>query len=69
MEGFANVWRNLDWSVLSGIVLSVIPSLICITLHELSHGYVAYLLGDDTAKRAGRLTLNPITNEGAEDDP
>ena len=36
------------------------PSLICITLHELSHGYVAYRLGDDTAKRADRLTLNPL---------
>lgn len=34
--------------------------LITLTLHEVSHGYVAYLLGDDTAKRAGRLTLNPI---------
>ena len=38
----------------------MIPSLICITLHELSHGLVAYRLGDDTAKRAGRLTLNPL---------
>ena len=40
--------------------MGVIPALICITLHELSHGYTAYLLGDDTAKRAGRLTLNPL---------
>ena len=35
----------------------LIPSII---LHELSHGMVALALGDDTAKRAGRLTLNPI---------
>ena len=34
--------------------------LLRITLHELSHGYVAYLLGDTTARDAGRLTLNPI---------
>lgn len=60
MGGFANVFRNLDWSVLTGILVAVIPSLLCITLHELSHGAVAYMLGDDTAKRAGRLTLNPI---------
>jgi Zn-dependent protease len=33
-----------------------------IILHEISHGYVAYLLGDPTAKRAGRLTLNPIAH-------
>ena len=31
-----------------------------IILHEVAHGYVAYLLGDPTAKRAGRLTLNPL---------
>ena len=43
-----------------GILQSVIPALICITLHELSHGFVAYMLGDDTAKRAGRLSLNPL---------
>ncbi|MCR5137950.1 MAG: site-2 protease family protein [Oscillospiraceae bacterium] len=38
----------------------MIPSLLCITLHELAHGLMAYRLGDDTAKRAGRLTLNPL---------
>ncbi|HPR18282.1 MAG TPA: site-2 protease family protein [Candidatus Cloacimonadota bacterium] len=36
--------------------------LISLTVHEVSHGYAAYLLGDDTAKRAGRLTLNPISH-------
>ncbi|MDQ2729121.1 MAG: site-2 protease family protein [Actinomycetota bacterium] len=35
----------------------VVPSII---LHELSHGVAALAFGDDTAKRAGRLTLNPI---------
>jgi Zn-dependent protease len=35
----------------------IVPSII---LHEVSHGYVANLFGDDTAKRAGRLTLNPV---------
>lgn len=52
--------NGFDFSYLLGILRSVIPSLICITLHELSHGLVAYRLGDDTAKRAGRLTLNPL---------
>lgn len=37
-----------------------IAALISLTLHEVSHGYVAYLLGDNTAKNQGRLTLNPI---------
>ena len=31
-------------------------------LHEVSHGLVAYRFGDDTAKRAGRLTLNPVAH-------
>lgn len=40
------------------IVLGVI--LVSMTLHEAMHGFVAYFLGDDTAKLQGRLTLNPI---------
>ena len=55
-----NVLKNLDWSLLVNVLLSVIPSLLCITLHETAHGFVAYKLGDDTAKRMGRLTLNPL---------
>lgn len=34
--------------------------VVAVILHEVSHGVVAYAYGDDTAKRAGRLTLNPI---------
>jgi Zn-dependent protease len=34
--------------------------IVAIILHEISHGVVANLFGDDTAKRAGRLTLNPV---------
>lgn len=60
MHILQSTWRGLDWSVLTNLLLSVVPALICITLHELAHGYVAYRLGDDTAKRAGRLTLNPL---------
>nr|WP_204400423.1 site-2 protease family protein [Alkaliphilus hydrothermalis] len=36
--------------------------LLGLTLHELAHGYSAYLMGDPTAKNAGRLTLNPIAH-------
>jgi Zn-dependent protease len=34
--------------------------VVAVILHEVSHGVVAFWLGDDTAKRAGRLTLNPV---------
>lgn len=51
---------GLDWSYLTNKLIIIIPALLCITFHELSHGFVAYKLGDNTAKDAGRLTLNPI---------
>jgi Zn-dependent protease len=36
------------------------PLLFALTLHELAHGYVAWMLGDPTAKNEGRLTMNPL---------
>ena len=60
MNDFEAILRGLDWSVPVQLLLSVLPALICITLHECAHGYAAYRLGDDTARRAGRLTLNPL---------
>ena len=42
------------------IVIMIGLFLITVTLHELSHGVIAYWLGDPTAKQAGRLTLNPL---------
>jgi len=41
-------------------LMRIIPALLCITVHELAHGFTAYKLGDRTAKDLGRLTLNPI---------
>lgn len=54
------VLRNLDWSILTNMLINAIPALACITVHEFSHGLAAYYLGDPTAKRMGRLSLNPI---------
>ena len=46
------------------VTLSIwaVPTVFAIVLHEVMHGYVANLLGDDTASRAGRLTLNPLNH-------
>ncbi|MBI9032119.1 site-2 protease family protein [bacterium] len=41
-------------------VLAFFFIFMSIVIHEISHGYAAYLLGDDTAKRMGRLSLNPL---------
>jgi Zn-dependent protease len=38
----------------------VIPAVLAITLHEAAHGFVAHWLGDDTAWRLGRVSLNPL---------
>lgn len=43
------------------IILAVLL-LYSVIAHEAAHGLVAYLFGDDTAKRSGRLTLNPISH-------
>lgn len=42
------------------LVLSAMAALVALTIHEYAHGYVAYKLGDDTAKSQGRLSLNPM---------
>ena len=39
-----------------------VPILLALTVHEFSHGWIAYKLGDNTAKNMGRLTLNPISH-------
>lgn len=42
------------------LVILAPPFLFALTFHELAHGYVAWSLGDPTAKNAGRLTMNPL---------
>jgi Zn-dependent protease len=50
-----------DFSLLAQqIAIWAVPVLLAVTVHEVSHGLVARRLGDDTASRAGRLSLNPI---------
>jgi Zn-dependent protease len=46
--------------VISKIAIWLVPVLFSIVVHEVAHGWMAYKLGDRTAKYMGRLTLNPI---------
>jgi Zn-dependent protease len=46
--------------LITQIALAAIPAILAITLHEAAHGYAALALGDDTARLAGRLSLNPL---------
>ncbi len=43
-------------------IAAVVAILVALTFHEFSHALVSYFLGDQTAKRMGRLSLNPITH-------
>lgn len=49
-----------QFSTLETIAVAIIPLVYAVVLHEIAHGWVAWRLGDDTAYRMGRLTLNPI---------
>ncbi len=57
---FGEVMAQMDWERLLWMVVSVIPALLCITIHEVSHGLAALALGDRTAKMQKRLSLNPL---------
>ncbi len=46
--------------LLAKISIMLVPALFAVTLHEVSHGYVAERFGDPTARMLGRLTLNPL---------
>lgn len=48
--------------VLIDLLASILVVMLILPLHELAHGFVAYKLGDNTAKNQGRLTLNPMAH-------
>jgi Zn-dependent protease len=55
--------HNFDLAQLITELTIIVPGfLLAITVHEYAHGYIAYRLGDPTAKLAGRLTFNPISH-------
>ncbi len=60
MSSLQNFLQHFDRFSFLMAVFSAVAALLCLTVHELSHGAVAYVLGDPTAKDEGRLTLNPI---------
>ena len=60
MASFREVLAGLDFHYLVELLLKVVPALLCIMIHEICHGLAAYALGDHTAARQGRLSLNPL---------
>ena len=57
---FVHWLRQLEFGYLIELLVTVAASILCITVHETCHGLLAFWMGDDTAKKQGRLTLNPL---------
>jgi Zn-dependent protease len=51
----------LGFDLLAGVKI-LIPLVLSLSVHEFAHAWVAWRLGDDTAQRSGRLTLNPLSH-------
>ena len=60
MGALTGLLHHMDWLSMLLFVMSGVACLICLTVHELSHGLAAYKLGDPTAKSMHRLSLNPL---------
>lgn len=60
MNYLSNLFRALDFDSIQDLLVRLLAVLLCLTIHELSHGLTAYALGDPTAKRSHRLSLNPL---------
>lgn len=60
MDAFRAWVGQLQLDVLWNVLVTVLSSLLCITVHESCHGLAAWALGDRTAKDMGRITLNPL---------
>ena len=55
-----NLFQQSDLTNLTSLGLRVVSVFLCLTIHETSHGLAAYALGDPTAKKEHRLSLNPL---------
>lgn len=60
MHYLSNLWAALDFGSLLDMLKRLAAVLLCLTVHETCHGLAAYALGDPTARRAHRLSLNPL---------
>ena len=55
-----DLWNSLDFSAMLSALMRLLAVFLCLTVHETCHGLAAYALGDPTAKREHRLSLNPL---------
>ena len=60
MDSIASWLAQLQWDKALELLITASAAILCITFHETCHGLAALALGDPTAKRMGRLSLNPL---------
>ena len=60
MQAFTAWFSQLNFDRLWMLLVTAFSALVCISFHETCHGLAALALGDPTAKRAGRLSMNPL---------
>lgn len=60
MEAFRAWFSQLNFESLWMLLIPALGAFLCISFHEMCHGLAALALGDPTAKRMGRLSLNPL---------
>lgn len=60
MNTLADLWNSLNFAAMLAALMRVAAVFLCLTVHETCHGLAAYALGDPTAKRERRLSLNPL---------
>lgn len=60
---YSVLYGELDFmQIILQLLASILVVMVVLPFHELAHGFVAYKLGDNTAKNQGRLTLNPMSH-------
>ena len=60
MNALSQLANSVDWTSMGAMILRIAAILLCLVVHEVCHGWAAYVMGDPTAKQNHRLSLNPL---------
>lgn len=60
MNSIATFLEHFDLTQLITLAIQAVAAILCISFHEMGHGVAAWLLGDETARREGRVSMNPL---------
>ena len=60
MESISTFLQYFDLTQMLTLLIQIIAALLCVSFHEMGHGFAAWQLGDATAKNRGRVSMNPL---------